>query len=54
LYPADRRQEVREVMKYAGPRMMFKHPYLAIMHLLVDGRREEPERAAKKAREAVD
>ncbi len=28
--------------------MMWKHPYLAIMHLLVDGRREKPERAAKQ------
>jgi hypothetical protein len=49
-YKPDRRQEVREVMKYAGPRMMLKHPYLAVMHLLVDGRREKPERAAKASR----
>jgi hypothetical protein len=28
----------REVMRYAGPRMMSRHPYLALMHL-VDGRR---------------
>jgi hypothetical protein len=39
-------------MRYAGPRMMWKHPYLAIMHLLMDGRREKPERAAEKTRHA--
>ena len=48
-YKPDKREAVREVMRYAGPRMLLKHPYLAIMHLLVDGRREKPERAAKKA-----
>lgn len=53
-YKPEKREAVREVMRYAGPRMMLKHPYLAIMHLLVDGRREKPERAMKKAREAVE
>lgn len=48
-YKPDKREAVREIMRYAGPRMLLKHPYLAIMHLLVDGRREKPERAAKKA-----
>lgn len=28
-----------EVMRYAGPRMMTRHPWLAVMHL-VDGRRK--------------
>ncbi len=28
------RSEIRKVMRYAGPRMIFKHPLLAIMHLL--------------------
>jgi hypothetical protein len=32
------RDRVREVMRYAGPRMMARHPYLAVMHL-IDGRR---------------
>jgi hypothetical protein len=26
-------------MRYAGPRMMARHPYLALMHL-IDGRRK--------------
>jgi hypothetical protein len=52
-YKPDKRAAVREVMRYAGPRMMFRHPYLAIMHLLVDGRREQPERVGKKVRETT-
>jgi len=39
---------VRKVMRYAGPRMIWKHPYLAIMHILVDSRRNEPLRAGKR------
>ena len=45
-YKPDMRAEVRTVMRYAGPRMIWRHPYLAVMHLLVDGRRERPSRAA--------
>jgi hypothetical protein len=37
-YKKDRREEVRAVMRYAGPRMMRRHPVLAIMHML-DGYR---------------
>ena len=33
------REFAREVMRYAGPRMMTRHPWLALMHLL-DGRRK--------------
>lgn len=47
-YKPDMRAEVREVMRYAGPRMVWKHPYLAVMHLLVDGRREKPQRVGKQ------
>ena len=32
------REYAKEVMKFAGPRMMARHPWLALMHLL-DGRR---------------
>jgi hypothetical protein len=39
------REEIRAVMRYAGPRMIFRHPILALWHL-VDGRREEPLRSA--------
>lgn len=36
------REQVREVMRYAGPRMLLRHPWLAIWHLL-DSRRRPPE-----------
>lgn len=31
-YQQDRRQQIREVMRFAGPRMMFRHPLLALVH----------------------
>ena len=37
-YRAEMRDRVREVMRFAGPRMLTRHPFLALMHLL-DGRR---------------
>ena len=40
-YTADKREEVRVVMRYAGPRMLLRHPWLGITHL-VDGRRAAP------------
>ncbi|MBN1312100.1 MAG: nitrous oxide-stimulated promoter family protein [Anaerolineae bacterium] len=32
-YKADKREQVRRVMRYAGPRMMLYHPILALWHL---------------------
>lgn len=40
-YRPEPRQRMREVMRFAGPRMLTRHPYLAIRHL-VDGRRPAP------------
>ena len=40
-YSADRREQVRVVMRWAGPRILFRHPVLGILHLL-DGRRPAP------------
>ncbi|UCC17922.1 MAG: nitrous oxide-stimulated promoter family protein [Dehalococcoidales bacterium] len=34
------REKIREVMRYAGPRMIFRHPVMAIRHIL-DSRRED-------------
>lgn len=28
------RKKIRDVMRYAGPRMIFHHPFLALMHVL--------------------
>ncbi|MHA2293784.1 MAG: nitrous oxide-stimulated promoter family protein [Candidatus Hodarchaeales archaeon] len=36
-YKPKMRQTVREVMRYSGPKMAYKHPILAFRHLL-DGR----------------
>lgn len=30
------REQAHTIMRYAGPRMLFKHPILAIKHLLVE------------------
>ena len=38
----DMRQRIRAVMRYAGPRMTLRHPYLAVRHLL-DARATSPE-----------
>lgn len=51
-YRPEMRERVREVMRFAGPRMLTRHPYLALMHLVVDDRRPAPERPAKRTAEA--
>jgi hypothetical protein len=38
-YAPGMRARIRDVMRYAGPRMLFSHPLLAFMHLL-DGLRK--------------
>ncbi len=40
-YASHRREKIREVMRFAGPRMLFHHPILAILHRL-DNRKEAP------------
>jgi hypothetical protein len=40
-YKPDMRERIRVVMRYAGPRMMYRHPLMAILHL-IDGRRKAP------------
>ena len=34
-YKNEQREKIREAMRYAGPRMMWHHPYLAVKHLLM-------------------
>ena len=41
-YSASMREAVRVVMRYAGPRMLWRYPLLAIAHV-VDGRRAAPD-----------
>jgi predicted amidophosphoribosyltransferase len=40
-YKPDMRERVRVVMRYSGPRMLLRHPILAVQHLR-DGRRKAP------------
>jgi len=40
-YARDRREQMHEVMRFAGTRMLLRHPVLAIRHLL-DEKREPP------------
>ncbi len=42
-YRPEMRERVRRVMRYAGPRMLYRHPYLALRHL-IDGQRKRPVR----------
>ena len=42
-YPSARRQQIKDVMRYAGPRMVWAHPVISLLHWL-DGFRKAPER----------
>ena len=41
-YQRTRREQVKAVMRYAGPRMLLEHPVMSLRHWL-DGFREAPE-----------
>jgi hypothetical protein len=41
-YKPSMREQVRVMMRYAGPKMIWRHPVLAIAHI-VDGRRPAPD-----------
>ena len=43
-YKPAMRERVRQVMRYAGPRMLIRHPKLAVLHMF-DGWRKPPPRA---------
>ncbi len=38
-YVPEKREQIRTVMRFAGPRMLFTHPFLAIRHLFDRRRR---------------
>jgi hypothetical protein len=40
-YRPQMRAKIRSVMRYAGPRMLYRHPLMALQHLL-DGFRKDP------------
>ena len=39
-YRKSKQAEIKKVMRYAGPRMIYRHPWLAVRHLL-DGRKTQ-------------
>ena len=48
-YSAIQRERVKEMMRYAGPRMLLRHPVLALSHLF-DKRRSTPKLIARPKR----
>jgi hypothetical protein len=45
--PAEK-EAMREVMRFAGPRMMLQHPWLALVHLWKERFRKVPRNGKKK------
>jgi hypothetical protein len=45
-YQPSRREQIRVVMRFAGPRMLWQHPILSLWHWL-DGFRKAPVRACR-------
>lgn len=41
-YQATQREQVKAIMRYAGPQMLWRHPILAVRHIL-DGCRPVPQ-----------
>jgi len=33
-YRHEERNRIKEIMRFSGPRMIYRHPYLAIMHII--------------------
>ena len=50
-YRPGRRDSIRAVMRYAGPRMLLRHPLLALLHL-ADGLRRPPKRHPTNAQQS--
>lgn len=48
-YQPEHRAAIRAVMRHAGPRMLLRHPLLALWHL-ADGLRQEPVRPGAERR----
>jgi hypothetical protein len=30
----EQREKIKEIMRFSGPKMIFHHPYLAVMHII--------------------
>ena len=49
-YKPAQREQVREVMRYAGPRMTFRHPWRALVHIFDKLRKAVHPRELRRAR----
>jgi hypothetical protein len=51
-YQPAKREEMKQIMRWAGPRMLWRHPILTVRHLIDDKRPvpELPEKYRKKPR----
>ena len=49
-YKREMREKIRVVMRYAGPRMLFRHPVMAVLHLFDGWRSKAAERERKTTR----
>ncbi len=52
LLPTQMREQMKLVMRWAGPKMLIHHPILAIRHLL-DDRKPVPDLPAKVSKRAT-
>ncbi len=46
-YKPSMREKIREIMRYAGPRLILRHPFLAVAHLM-DGWRSKKTTSTSK------
>lgn len=35
-YQKEQREQIRKVMRYSGPRMLWHHPYMAVKHVYIE------------------
>lgn len=48
-YKPEMRERIRTVMRYSGPRMLYRHPVMAIFHM-IDRIRKEPATVTRENR----
>ncbi len=52
-YKPEMREETKAVMRYAGPRMLYRHPVMTLQHV-IDGRRQKPIRSPRARATGTD
>ncbi len=52
-YKKEMREKVRTVMRFSGPKMLFHHPILAILHIMDKGRKVPEMKSKIKESKAV-